>query len=659
MNIRERYVKIEKKGKRFLNRVKIKGKYKLYYGSLFTGFIEKHVGTIKKTDWKIITGTMESKPGITENTYVREKAIEKLLQSGQYTFGYPCIILNPYKYAPLTALALFVSDTPRVVRFTVKGKKGGPDISGETGLSKEHKVPIYGLYGGRENRVILELLDEKGKVLETKKLNILTEPLSVKYDDFFLEKSFTSPSAMPLMFITGGSIPPTLIDEKLEVRHYLDVSTSSYGVLPIGNGTVLWGVSNVGAPSFANAHTNQIQEVDFMGRMKRTLYIEKGVHHYATRLGNGNIVAISNSLEGCTEDTLVEIDYETGKVIQTVEMTQFFGEKYKDQVDWVHPNSLQYNPQEDSMLVCLRNVHAAIKFNWTTKELIWVLSIPEFWQGTEVEPKVLKPRGGVLWNYQAHSAFEMKRKQDQPEEIRRIMVFDNHRINRRPCEQFNDSQFSFINVYEVNEKENWVSLEKQFTIPKSLIRSNAVYEPESGHVFAMEGCLDHNDENQRGKILELDYDTGEVINSCVVSKDFFSIRPWSLDASKWQSSLDGRQQRIVDGLKPLEEMESLVSLEETLEENVLEDIHLSDSFLYFKAKDHAVEKFYFKGRDKDFLRDYTDTKQTTEVHKDRVYYCVISLNNLPEDEYELGICYQGKDYGIGHRISVKSRRKKS
>ena len=96
--------------------------------------------------------------------------IDQQLQAEQengYTWDDPMVILNPYQISPLTAVVLFDTEEEYGVRFTVKGKTAAADISGEIDAASSHRVPIIGLYPGEDNTVVLELLDDSGRVKDS------------------------------------------------------------------------------------------------------------------------------------------------------------------------------------------------------------------------------------------------------------------------------------------------------------------------------------------------------------------------------------------------------------------------------------------------------------------------------------------------------------
>ena len=90
---------------------------------------------------------------------VRDYAFEKILDRHLYTFKYLLVIPNPYGLAKQTALILFNSSKECKVVYRVIGDTPDCDFTGETEYTTRHRVPILGLYGGRNNKIDLSLVD--------------------------------------------------------------------------------------------------------------------------------------------------------------------------------------------------------------------------------------------------------------------------------------------------------------------------------------------------------------------------------------------------------------------------------------------------------------------------------------------------------------------
>jgi len=165
-----------------------------------------------------------------------------------------------------------------------------------------------------------------------------------------------------------------------------------------------------------------------------------GFHHDAVELPGGNIAAIGlemKDIEYETEDgpvtwhvmgdTINEFtpDGELLRTWSTFDLVdpQFRKEDFHDPMwdqfitveggtkDWLHANSLVYDPSDDSFIVSLRHIDWLIKVDRQTGELIWTMG-----EGGDFE----KTSGE--WFYHTHSL--------QLIEPGRVMLFDNG--NRRP-----------------------------------------------------------------------------------------------------------------------------------------------------------------------------------------------------------------------------------
>ena len=120
-----------------------------------------------------------------------DEQISKFMNDKSYTLNNPKVIVNPYKLTPLTAIVLFNTKEETSIKVTINGK-----FTTTVESTKSHAIPIYGLYAGSDNTVLLE--DDKGN---TKELTIKTEDyegdkLKVEYADESLNDQvyFLSPN---------------------------------------------------------------------------------------------------------------------------------------------------------------------------------------------------------------------------------------------------------------------------------------------------------------------------------------------------------------------------------------------------------------------------------------------------------------------------------
>jgi hypothetical protein len=303
----------------------------------------------------------------------------------------------------------------------------------------------------------------------------------------------------------------------------------------------------------------------------------------------------------------------------------------------------------------MRNVHTVLKINWTTLEVIWVLALPSLWENTFVADKVLKPIGDVYYSFQAHAAYEVKDFNIHKGVYRFYLVFDNHRLNRRPIEGFEEDGHSYINIYAVNEKDGTVRQTKHMQIDMSIVRSNARYDVNSNRIFNMSGCLTREHEDYRGKVEEYDYDTEKVLNTWYIKDDFFSGYSFEWKSDDYCQPLSEQ----VSGSYYVGEAEQLCpgsvrwkAANGEIDEDFFSKPFIEENFLYFYTKDHTIDNLLLEGENHVYECDYTKTWQTLRIHAGRSYYCVVSLENLPKDNYQLKVVHDNLIYKTEFYINV-------
>ena len=132
---------------------------------------KKRIREVIRNTEKEYFGNIKRERQLPVDSRARDLFIEEQLHLGEYTWDSILLIQNPYGLAPLTALAVFTTKTACAVRSTVKGKLEKDDVTGTIQeLTREHRVPILGLYPGEESQVVVELLDAGRNVTDKKEL---------------------------------------------------------------------------------------------------------------------------------------------------------------------------------------------------------------------------------------------------------------------------------------------------------------------------------------------------------------------------------------------------------------------------------------------------------------------------------------------------------
>ncbi len=584
--------------------------------------------------------------------------LELQLRSEKYTFKNMLVVTDPYGEAPLTALILFTTMMDYRVRATVKGDIEATNFTFEYPAQKRHRIPILGLYPGRSTEVMIEILDEQDEVCDTMIFPITTEELPEDLEQVITTKKMNENPGFDNILIAGGiDIRPCVFDREGKIRYYLQRKPKGYGIFPLSKGRFLFMEREISAPSFTNPHSVQMYDMDYLGRVGRTYLVKNGAHHTVEeKVLGGNILTAGNSLEGHSEDLILEIDREHGNIVHRINVGDVFGEEYQDMMDWAHINSASYDEDQNSMLVSMRNIHSVAKFDWETDELKWVMADPRFWKGTSTEEKLLQPIGEVPWFYQQHAVFEVEPEEESDPDVRYIMVFDNHWHKRRKVSFFDKDKKSYISFYKIHEKNRTVELYKRFPCPKSKIRSNAVFDKEKRRLYAMAGSLIPEIEENLGTIIEYDFDTMEVLSEYYVKPGFFRAHEFEPDMQSLAKPLVKNTDYLCGDLKRPEKLSQgeaehiNFSGVKRVSESAIR-YRRQEDLLYIHEIDHMIHKVYLKGENDVWCVDFADTYQTMKTFEDADYNIVMWLDTLPEGQYELYLSLGEELQNTGKKIT--------
>ena len=586
-------------------------------------------------------------------TLCRDRYLGILLESGTYTPENMFVIRNPYGEAPLAALALFQTSDPCRVRATVKGDRDTEDYSMELPPERMHRVPILGLYAGRENVVEIELLDLKGNVLKKRVIPIRTRELPVDLQDLFVIKKVSKNPAFKNILISGGlDIRTCAFDRTGAIRYYLRRQVKGYGVFPLAGGRFFFMEKRVSRPTYSNPTSVQGHDMDYLGRVHKTYLSEKGVHHtIEEKTPGGNLLAGSGTMEGHTEDLVEELDRDTGKIVYQLRMDQILDDTYVDWPDWAHVNSAAYYEEDDSLLISLRNLHSVVSVDYTTKKLRWILAPPDFWEGTAMESQVLRPVGDVRWFYQQHSAYFLEREEGDDPDCRKVILFDNHWARRRKSDGFDDDKQSYVTIYEINEKERTVRLDRSFGHRKAKIRSNGIYCPGQRRLYSMAGMYAKPLDGCYGGIYEYDYDTGKCLSRIYVKPGFFRAYDFTPDAGELAEPIHYDREREDYFCGDLQRPERLTGREAggvdfgrcAGKAFSPKDIYIEEDVLFVGGIDHEIYRIYLIGKQDVYQAVYNDTEQTMPKEFGDAWYRICTwLDELPADRYELVVDIKGQ-----------------
>lgn len=465
---------------------------------------------------KITKSNDETNINITENIMEQQWEIEKQLladyNQSTYDLQNPYVILDPYNWAPLSALALFESDKPARVSVEVLGKDVYSTITHDFDeYNAFHQVPILGLYPDYTNTVTVTLTYEDG-VVESSSFDVVTEPLVYDIDMVSIKLIKAQPDKMQdgLTYLGSESVRPIGIDCNADIRWILNRSMSQvFKRLENGN--------------FMVKFSGQSFEVDPVGKIYMVYSSLQSMHHDMIQLPNGNILTCSSAPNIPTGNgaRILELDAITGEIVNEINFEDIldntrFNPDLKSH-DWFHINTLVYNDDEKTLMVSGRNQGVA-KITYPDGKLIWFTTL-----GLELdafENEYLTPIGE---NFKAavsqHSPEYMSDQDGNPDTID-ILLFDNNSPSISIPAYEGKGEYSRVVQYRINEKE--MTIEQIWDFGQELgyeyysSKCGDADYLENGTVLCSFGARNHTievSENQFhiGTIIEIDYFTQEVL----------------------------------------------------------------------------------------------------------------------------------------------------
>lgn len=448
-----------------------------------------------------------------------EYEIEKKFKVNGYTLDNSNIILNPYGNSPLTALILFETEQELDVKVTITGKDKLTTYTHTFSKTKEHYLPIYGLYADSNNKIIIECGNNKKEIyIQTEKLpeNMIL-PTSIKANKSKLTND--------LYFYTPSSSGYTVAyDVNGEVRWYL-TNYALWKIDRLQNGHLLVSTERlINNPYYMTG----LYEIDLLGKIYTEFSLEGGYHHDYYEMENGNLLVASddfNNEDGTVEDYIVELDRTTGKVIKTFDLKKVLNmedgqsENYTS-YDWFHNNSVWYDKKTDSITLSGRHQDAVININYQTGELNWIIGDSTNWS-SEYQKYFFTPVGNNFeWQWSQHAAMIT------PEGY--VFLFDNGNNKSKNKDEYVDASNSYSRgvMYKI-DTEN-MTIEQVFEYGKE--KGSSFYSPyisdvdylDKNHYIIHSGGIvyvDGKNSNQPAgfsKGAKLVSDTVELLNNEVI-----------------------------------------------------------------------------------------------------------------------------------------------
>lgn len=476
---------------------------------------EYHVSTEKVLKIEPDVYTVTSTDILLEQQNISQE-LQKLSSYSTYTPKNPCVTVDPYDIAPLSAIASFKTDKPASISVEIESKNGATNVTNEfETLSTEHQIPIYGLYENEATNVKLTAKYQDG-TSETSTISVTGKSLPSDFVPVGVEKADATQMADGWTFIMAGSLQGYIyaIDETGAVRWML--SEKGLGVagslLPLSNGNYLIG----GDKSFGQYYKYNLFELNMTGQIINE-YLVNGYHHDAQELPNGNLLILANNVNGdVVEDTMYEIERSTGAILRTWDLNSYFnvgnynnaGQHVSDvnygsdTHDWLHTNGMEYDESTNSVLISARHQDAVFSMSLETGDINWILSNPDDLWPEYLKEKLLKPTGNNFeWQYGQHNISLLPNGD--------IMMFDNGDYRSKNTDEVLPATegYSRAVVYRIDKESMTVSQVWQFgkelgSAPMAAYVSSSQYLGENHYLIDFGGIVKDSNGNATYNIMD-------------------------------------------------------------------------------------------------------------------------------------------------------------
>ena len=338
----------------------------------------------------LIAGCGDSSPPVPPPTMAQASDIVK---SGGETGVTPFIHFVHFQGASLAKLASahFVitpkpgsASRPVDVRYSLAALARRGYANPESNLLK---LPVFGLYSGYKNRVVLELqfTDNSEKIIEFDVTTAAYSDPNARYDRPTILKKRAIGSDLGFDFFAMKSAlgTPVVVDSDGEIRWVGSNMTNSRSSAFLDNGFVI-GMED----------SSDFYRLELDGSIQKKSLASSKYTNFHHNLDPGKSYLLGNMdalLDGIANFESIAIEFNSaGVILKEWDFAALLGDYMRSQgddpsafiragVDWFHMNSATYDPRDDSLIVSSRE-NFVIKVDYSTGRIIWILGDPsKYW----------------------------------------------------------------------------------------------------------------------------------------------------------------------------------------------------------------------------------------------------------------------------------------
>ena len=331
---------------------------------------------------------------ISEQALIDEKINQ--YKKENYTIEKAKVIVNPYKLCPLTALIIFNTEKEESIIVNINGK----DVT-KTETTKNHAIPIYGLYDEYNNKI---KLTSSSKTVE---YEIKTDKFpgnKIKVEKLKKEKLDDS-----LYFISPNFTNNAIYDKEGNLVWYiLGDYAGDIEYLPNGHFYIsdpYQGTNGV------KINYSSFLEIDYLGKIHNQYVSDYGYHHELVPLKDNKMLILGADDDSKFLESIIYImNLKNGNIEESFDMYDVLAKidkkwtkKLDEDFDFVI-NSAQYLESTNELLISVRGFNSIIMLDMNTKEIKWIFGDKNFYS-KEFAKYILTPKDNTRYTAGQHSAF--------------------------------------------------------------------------------------------------------------------------------------------------------------------------------------------------------------------------------------------------------------
>lgn len=256
-----------------------------------------------------------------KDTITLQSEIESTFTCYGYTLENPKIIVNPYKNSPLTAIIMFETEKREKFSITIKGKNKDDITYEEANETKEHYIPIYGLYSDYENSVVLST-DTVGKEVKIKTDLVENNDISTNIVE--------TTNEINLISTDNGVVG---IDKYGEIRYYLEGGYSK-DIIADKNNHLFLSTNRINNDD----NNTGVVNIDLLGKIYYEYNLEDGYNGLIYNIDDTKLLVLSKNI--------MLIDIQTGNTLKQYDL-----HKIEDDYE-----QLLYNKELNEVILVGKNI---------------------------------------------------------------------------------------------------------------------------------------------------------------------------------------------------------------------------------------------------------------------------------------------------------------